>query len=81
MPREKAVILSNTNSTSAASVKADIDRFRRELGVDYIDILFLHKIKPADWNVRMKGPIEVVSEAVDRGIIRSHGGERAVGRN
>jgi len=73
VPREKVVILSKTNSTSAASVKADIDRFRRELGVDYIDVLLLHKMEAADWNVRMTGPMEVVSEAADRGIIRSHG--------
>lgn len=73
VPREKVVILSKTNSTDAASVKADIDRFRRELGVDYIDILLLHKMEAADWNVKMKGPMDVVSEAVDRGIIRSHG--------
>jgi aryl-alcohol dehydrogenase-like predicted oxidoreductase len=73
VPREKVVILSKTNSTDAASVKADIDRYRRELGVDYIDVLLLHKMEAADWNVRMKGPMDVVSEAVDRGIIRSHG--------
>ena len=54
-------------------MKADIDRYRRELGVDYIDVLLLHKMEAADWNVRMKGPMDVVSEAVDRGIIRSHG--------
>lgn len=73
VPRDKVVILSKTNSTDAASVKADIDRFRRELGVDHIDVLLLHKMEAADWNVRMKGPMDVISEAVDRGIIRSHG--------
>jgi aryl-alcohol dehydrogenase-like predicted oxidoreductase len=73
VPREKVVILSKTNSMTAASVKADIDRFRKELGVDYIDVLLLHKMEAADWNVRMKGPMDVISEAVDRGIIRSHG--------
>ena len=73
VPREKVVILSKTNSTDAASVKADIDRYRRELGVDYIDVLLLHKMEAAAWNVRMKGPMDVVSEAVDRGVIRSHG--------
>ena len=73
VPREKVVILSKTNSTDAASVKADIDRYRRELGVDYIDVLLLHKMESADWNVKMKGPMDVVSEAVDRGVVRSHG--------
>ena len=42
VPREKVVILTKTNSTTAAAIKADIDRYRRELGVDQIDILLLH---------------------------------------
>ena len=42
VPREKIVILTKTNTTTAAAMKADIDRYRRELGVDYIDVLLLH---------------------------------------
>ncbi len=73
VPREKVVILTKTNSTTAAAVKADIDRYRRELGVDQIDILLLHNQQAADWNVRMKPCMDVISEARDRGIIRTHG--------
>src|SRR3954452_14788253 len=73
VPREKVVILTKTNSTTASAVKADIDRYRRELGVDTIDILLLHNQQAADWNVRMKPFMEVISEARDRGIVRSHG--------
>ena len=73
VPREKVVILTKTNATTAAGVKADIDRFRKEIGVDYIDILLMHKMEDADWNVKMKGPMDVISEARDRGIVRSHG--------
>jgi aryl-alcohol dehydrogenase-like predicted oxidoreductase len=73
VPREKVVILTKTNSTTAETVKADIDRFRKEIGVDYIDILLMHKMEAPDWNVQMKGPMAVISEAQDRGIVRSHG--------
>jgi aryl-alcohol dehydrogenase-like predicted oxidoreductase len=73
VPREKVVILTKTNSTTAAAVKADIDRYRRELGVDQIDILLLHNQQAGDWNVRMKPCMDVISEARDRGIIRTHG--------
>jgi 1-deoxyxylulose-5-phosphate synthase len=73
VPREKVVILTKTNATTAEGVKADIDRFRKELGTDYMDILLMHKMEDADWNVKMKGPMEVISEAQDRGIVRSHG--------
>ena len=71
VPREKVVILTKTNSTTAAAVKADIDRYRRELGVDQIDILLLHAQQAADWNVRMRPCMDVISEARDRGIVRS----------
>jgi aryl-alcohol dehydrogenase-like predicted oxidoreductase len=54
-------------------VKADLDRFRKELGVDYIDILLLHKMEAADWNVKLRGAMDVISEAQERGIVRSHG--------
>jgi hypothetical protein len=30
-------------------------------------------MEAADWNVRMKSPMDLASEAVDRDIIRSHG--------
>ena len=73
VPRDKVVILTKTNSTTAAAVKADIDRYRRELGVDAIDILLMHKMEAADWNVRMRPCMDVISEARDRGIVRSHG--------
>jgi aryl-alcohol dehydrogenase-like predicted oxidoreductase len=73
VPREKVVILTKTNATTAVGVKADIDRFRKELGTDYIDILLMHKMMDADWNVKMKGPMDVISEAQDRGVVRSHG--------
>jgi 1-deoxyxylulose-5-phosphate synthase len=73
VPREKVVILTKTNSTTAAAVKADIDRYRREIGVDTIDILLLHNQQAADWNVKMRPCMDVISEAQSRGIIRSHG--------
>jgi len=73
VPREKVVILTKTNSTTAAAIKADIDRYRREIGVDTIDILLLHNQQAADWNARMKPCMDVISEAQDRGVIRSHG--------
>jgi 1-deoxyxylulose-5-phosphate synthase len=73
VPRDKVVILTKTNALTAAGVKADIDRFRKELGTDYIDILLMHKMMDSDWNVKMKGPMDVISEAQDRGIVKSHG--------
>jgi aryl-alcohol dehydrogenase-like predicted oxidoreductase len=71
--RDKVTILTKSNSTTAADMKADIDRFRKELGTDYIDILLMHKMEASDWNVQMKGPMDVISEAREKGLVRSHG--------
>ena len=73
VPREKVVIITKSTSVAAADMKADIDRFRRELGTDYIDVLLMHKMEAADWNIKMKPCMEVISEAREKGIIRSHG--------
>jgi len=73
VPREKVVILTKSNSRTAADVKSDLDRYRRELGTDYIDVVLLHKMETADWNVQLKPCMDVLSEARERGTIRSHG--------
>jgi 1-deoxyxylulose-5-phosphate synthase len=73
VPREKVVILTKSGSKTPEAMKADIDRFRRELGVDQIDIFLMHKMEAPDWNVQMKGCMDVISEAQDRGLIRSKG--------
>jgi aryl-alcohol dehydrogenase-like predicted oxidoreductase len=73
VPREKVVIMTKSGAQTAAELKAGIDRFRQELGVDYIDILLLHKMEDADWPARMRGPMEVVAEAQERGIVKTKG--------
>jgi predicted aldo/keto reductase-like oxidoreductase len=54
-------------------MRADLDRFRRELGTDYIDILLLHCMLEGDWPERKKGAMAVISEAREKGIVRTHG--------
>jgi aryl-alcohol dehydrogenase-like predicted oxidoreductase len=71
--REKVVILTKTNSKSYEDVKKDLDRFRQELGTDYLDIILLHAITDPEWNQNMKGAMEALAEAKEEGIIRAHG--------
>lgn len=71
--RDKVVILTKTNSNSYKSVKADLDRFRSEIGTDRLDIVLLHAVTDPKWNVNMKGAMEALSEAKEAGIIRAHG--------
>lgn len=73
VPRDKVTILSKTRATTAAGMKADLDRFRRELGVDRIDILLLHVQTAPDWNIRQRPVMDVISEAREKGIVGTHG--------
>lgn len=71
--REKVTLLSKTHASTEKEMRADLDRFRRELGTDYIDILLLHCMLDDDWPQRKKGAMEVISEAREKGIVRTHG--------
>jgi aryl-alcohol dehydrogenase-like predicted oxidoreductase len=73
VPRDKVTVLTKTWARDPASVRADLDRFRRELGTDYIDICLMHCLTDGDWPDRYKSVMDVLSEAKQRGIIRTHG--------
>jgi aryl-alcohol dehydrogenase-like predicted oxidoreductase len=59
VPRDKVTVLTKTWARDAASARADLERFRRELGTDHLD--------------GYKGVMDVLSEAKEKGIIRAHG--------
>src|ERR1035438_759713 len=71
--RDKFTVLTKTFSRDPASARADLDRFRRELGTDYLDVCLMHCVTEGDWTDRYKGVMDVLSEAKQKGIIRAHG--------
>jgi aryl-alcohol dehydrogenase-like predicted oxidoreductase len=71
--RDKVTVLTKTFSRDATGVRADLDRFRRELGTDYLDICLMHCVTESDWTERFRGAMDVLSEAKEKGIIRAHG--------
>ncbi len=73
VPRDKVTIMSKSRAVTAAEMRADLDRFRREIGTDYIDILLLHCMIDDDWDVRYKGAMDVLSEAKEKGWIKTKG--------
>jgi aryl-alcohol dehydrogenase-like predicted oxidoreductase len=73
VPRDKVTVLTKTWARDPASARADLDRFRRELGIDHIDVCLMHCLTEGDWTERYKGVMEVLSEAKQKGIIRAHG--------
>lgn len=73
LPREKVALMTKTSASTAAEMRSDLDRYRKELGTDYLDIVLLHCMLDDDWAERKKGAMEVLSEAREKGIIRTHG--------
>jgi len=73
IPRDQVVILTKTHATTEKQMQADLDRFRRELDTDYIDILLLHFMTDPNWPEIKKGAMDVLSRAREDGIIRAHG--------
>jgi predicted aldo/keto reductase-like oxidoreductase len=63
VPREKIVIMTKTEARSAEEMKSDLDRYRLEMGVDYIDILLLHCVFAPKWDELYKPQMDVLSEA------------------
>jgi len=77
-PREKITILSKIwtqedGSENLPSVAEQIDRFRRELGVDYIDIVLMHCLMRGGWSANRKHFMDGLSKAKQAGIIKAIG--------
>ena len=77
VPREKATLLSKIwtrpedwNKDTPAKT---IDRFRKETGSDYFDILLLHCMTNGNWKEEKKPYIEALSEARQKGIVKTVG--------
>jgi 1-deoxyxylulose-5-phosphate synthase len=73
LARDKVTVLTKTWARDPKSARDDLDRFRRELGVDYLDVCLMHCVTESDWTERYKGVMDVLSEAKQKGVIRAHG--------
>jgi 1-deoxyxylulose-5-phosphate synthase len=73
VPRDKVTVLTKSWARDADGMRADLDRFRKELGTDYLDVCLMHCVTEADWTERFRGAMDVLSEAKQKGIVRAHG--------
>ncbi len=77
VPREKATLLSKIWTRSEPwnqdTPTKTIDRFRKETGSDYFDILLLHCMTNGKWQEEKKPYIEALSEAKQKGIAKTVG--------
>jgi predicted aldo/keto reductase-like oxidoreductase len=75
IPREKIVISTKiwTPLSQEEGVQGTLDRFRKELESDYIDILLLHCVMDDDWPKKLRNWMDGLEEAKQKKIIRAHG--------
>lgn len=72
IPRENLFIQSKMPRIPEKPLEV-IDRYRLELGVDYIDSLLIHAVRNYEWDEERKRLMDAFEEAKDRKIILSHG--------
>jgi aryl-alcohol dehydrogenase-like predicted oxidoreductase len=73
LPRDRLFIQTKTRATTAEMAKADIERFREELGIDYLDTLLMHCMTKRSWPTDFRPVMDVLSAAKDKGLIRAVG--------
>jgi len=71
--RDRVVILTKTHASTEAEMRADLDRFRREIGSERLDVVLLHCMTSADWPRQKAGAMTVLAEAKQKGIVGAHG--------
>jgi aryl-alcohol dehydrogenase-like predicted oxidoreductase len=73
VPRDQYVIQTKTHATNVPDARSHLERYRMELGVDYIDIVLLHCMTKEGWPAQNQGSMDYLRQAKEEKIIRAHG--------
>lgn len=78
LPREKLTLLSKVwthedGSENNLPVDKTLDRFRQEIGTDYIDILLMHCLSQGNWDKTRTHYMDGLAKAKQDGIIKAVG--------
>lgn len=75
IPRDKVMLLSKVWSREPDAMRADIERIRKEVDTEYLDIVLMHCLRTGEenWPDTLKASMDVLSEAKAKGHIRAHG--------
>jgi predicted aldo/keto reductase-like oxidoreductase len=65
--------MSKSGARDPDQMLAAIDRMRKELNTDYIDLLLMHGMTEDNWTERFRPTMDAISEAKEKGWIRAHG--------
>jgi len=73
IPREKYVIETKIWYRTSDDAQKDLDRFLKELGTDYIDVLLIHCVSEGTWAADLREMMDVLGRAKEKKVIRAHG--------
>jgi predicted aldo/keto reductase-like oxidoreductase len=79
LPRNKLALLSKIWPQKgdwvkpSGGAKAEIDRFRKELGTDYLDVCLIHCMQDAKWPTRFERIRDELSDLKQKGAVRAVG--------
>ncbi len=80
VPRKKIQIISKIWFRSGGIPEAErpdadivVQRFLKEVGTDYLDLVLLHCVTDKDWNVKLAKQMEILAQLKKKGLIRAHG--------
>jgi aryl-alcohol dehydrogenase-like predicted oxidoreductase len=78
LPRDKYVLVSKIGTWHAPEDEREkpdvsVQRFLREIGTDYIDLVLLHCVMSGDWPKQLRKYMDGLAELKKKGVIRAHG--------
>jgi aryl-alcohol dehydrogenase-like predicted oxidoreductase len=73
IPRDKYVLQTKIWFRTSNDAQADLERFRKELDTDYLDIVLIHCVTDPTWAADLRPMMDVLEEALQKGVIRAHG--------
>lgn len=50
-----------------------VQRFLKEIGTDYLDLVLLHCVESATWPAELRKQMDILAKLKDKGVIRAHG--------
>jgi predicted aldo/keto reductase-like oxidoreductase len=73
LPRDRLFIQTKTHATTPEMARADIERFREELGVDYLDTLLMHCMTKGSWPTDRRAVMDTLADAKAKGRLKAVG--------
>jgi 1-deoxyxylulose-5-phosphate synthase len=73
IPRDSYKLMTKLRPAHAGDLQESVDRLRKQLRTEYLDILLVHCVRTANWSEECKPMCDTFSEAKVKKVILAHG--------